>query len=182
MPTIMTHAAVPLAAGFALGPTRVPRSVVVIGVMLAMLPDIDTVSFLLGIDYADPFGHRGASHSLFAAGVIALTATALLRLSQWRATFAFLFASMASHGLLDALTSGGLGPALLWPFEPDRLFARFRPIRVSPIGGGFFSMRGLVVLLSEAQWVWLPAISAAVMLRWLLPNKTYTAAKEDPDP
>ena len=69
---------------------------------------------------------------------------------------------MASHGLLDSLTDGGPGIALLWPFAHDRLFAPVTPIRVSPIGGGFFSARGLETLWSEARWVWLPCAVLAM--------------------
>lgn len=63
----------------------------------------------------------------------------------------------ATHPLLDVLTNGGLGVALLWPWSHDRLFAPWRPIAVSPIGAGFFSARGLTVLWSESFWVWIPA-------------------------
>jgi inner membrane protein len=165
MPTIMTHAVVPIAAGFALGRARIARPVVVAGALLAMLPDADVIGFAAGIDYADPLGHRGASHALLVAGVVAAFATALMRHARSGLAFAFLFASMASHGLLDAFTNGGLGPALFWPFDSARHFAPIRPIKVSPIGAGFFSARGVAVLLSEALWVWLPAISLATLGR-----------------
>lgn len=57
---------------------------------------------------------------------------------------------MVSHGLLDTLTTGGKGVALLWPFSDERFFAPLQFIRVSPIGvGRFLSERGLAVLLSE---------------------------------
>ena len=72
----------------------------------------------------------------------------------------------ASHGMLDMLTSGGLGPALWWPWSSERIFAPIRPILVSPIGvEAFVSQRGLAVLLSELKWVWLPAamVTATVL-------------------
>ncbi|MHC4444672.1 MAG: hypothetical protein ACYTF1_17650 [Planctomycetota bacterium] len=40
----------------------------------------------------------------------------------------------ASHGLLYALTDGGLGIALLSPFDTTRYFFGWIPIQVSPIG------------------------------------------------
>ncbi len=172
----MTHAAVPLAAALALGPSRIPPHIVAVGVVLAMLPDADVVGFRLGIDYADVLGHRGASHAI-SVGVGAAALVMLLLRRAWpRAVvngalvFGFLALSMVSHGLLDALTSGGLGPALFWPVDDARHFAPWRPIRVSPIGMGFFSMRGLVTLASEALWVWLPALLAALSLRAILPH------------
>ena len=30
--------------------------------VLSMLPDADVITFVWGIDYADPLGHRGAAH------------------------------------------------------------------------------------------------------------------------
>lgn len=58
----------------------------------------------------------------------------------------------ATHSLLDALTDGGLGVALLWPFSNERFFAPWRPIPVAPIGAGMLSSRGLHVLLIEGLW------------------------------
>jgi len=68
----------------------------------------------------------------------------------------------ATHGLLDALTSGGLGIALLAPFDNTRYFFAVTPIEVSPIGfRRFFSAWGARVMLSEFVWVWIPSITFA---------------------
>jgi inner membrane protein len=168
MPTIFTHAIIPIAAGFALGRSRVPVPVLACGIALSMLPDADVIGFRYGIPYADQFGHRGASHAIMVAAVTAALLTAIFRRAHAWLIFVFLFISMASHGLLDALTNGGLGPALFWPFDTARYFAPYTPIRVSPVGMGFFSSRGVTVILSEMQWVWLPAMILAVMGRTLL--------------
>ena len=56
---------------------------------------------------------------------------------------------VASHGLLDTLTDGGLGAALLWPVSEARLFAPVRPLPVAPIGRHLFSGRGAYVMLVE---------------------------------
>ena len=45
----------------------------------------------------------------------------------------FTFLATASHGVLDAFTTGGLGVAFLWPWSPARFFAPVRGIRVSPM-------------------------------------------------
>ncbi|HIE1661625.1 TPA: metal-dependent hydrolase, partial [Pseudomonas aeruginosa] len=51
-------------------------------------------------------------------------------------------------------------------------FMPFHPIAVSPIGlSRFLSERGLLVLQSEARWVWLPCLLlalAGMALRFLL--------------
>ena len=80
----------------------------------------------------------------------------------------YFFLSAASHGLLDALTDGGLGVAFFSPFDRTRYFFPVRPIAVSPIGiREFFSEQGLVVMTSELTWVWLPVVVLFVGLRVL---------------
>lgn len=158
MPTIFTHAVVPLALGLALGRKSISPRLIAAGMFAAIAPDFDTVAFKLGIAYADQFGHRGASHSLLfalAVGLFGAIFAPWLRTTRWRALL-FLAFCTASHPLLDALTNGGLGVALLWPWSHERIFAPWRPIAVSPIGAGFFSLRGLAVLWSEFLWVCLP--------------------------
>ncbi len=126
-----------------------------------MLPDADVIGFGLGIDYADDWGHRGATHSLAFAGLCAGAAALAWREARSLVAFLFLTFAMASHGLLDTLTDGGLGSALLWPFDQARIFAPETPLRVSPIGAGFFSARGVETLLSEIRWIWLPCLAIA---------------------
>ena len=180
MPTIMSHGAVPLAGAQILGRSRLSLPVIATGLLVAMLPDADVIGFRLGIEYGDGWGHRGATHSLLFAASVALFATALLRPQRYGVAAAFLFVSMASHGLLDMLTNGGLGVAVLWPFDDIRHFAPFTPIAVSPIGiSDFISGRGIKVLYSEAIWIWIPLtlIAAALGIRkrtskWFRQNGT----------
>ena len=125
---------------------------------LSLLPDADVIGFSLGVRYGDPWGHRGATHSLAAAliggVVVGLAARQFNR--PFRRTTLFAIAVLASHGLLDSLTDGGLGVAFFAPLDDRRYFLPWRPIRVSPIGRAAFSRRGLRALLSEVCWVWLP--------------------------
>jgi len=176
MPTIITHAAVPLLFGTALGKRTIPPRLLAAGAIAAMLPDADVLAFKFGVAYADTFGHRGATHSIgmaLALGTVAALLHRPLRTTAWRA---FLFVGLAalSHPLLDALTDGGLGVALAWPFSSERVFFPWRPIAVSPIGARFFSARGLDVLLSELSWVWLPCALAAFAV-WLARRRAGTA-------
>jgi len=169
MPTILTHALIPLAAGAALGRGRVPPRLIVAGMIAAVLPDADVIAFKLGIDYAHALGHRGASHSLvfaLACGVVAACGSRRLRTSAI-AAFLFITLSAAPHPLLDMLTDGGLGVALFWPWSDARHFAPWRVIDVSPFANRFFSARGVEVLLSELRWVWLPALALAGFVAWL---------------
>ena len=168
MPSIFTHAAIPLALWCAAERGRISRPLLAAGVVAAMLPDADVLAFVLHIPYADSFGHRGASHSIVFATLLAVLAAVLhrpLRASTVQAA-AFVGISALSHPLLDAFTSGGLGVALWWPWSGERLFAPWRPIRVSPFAGQFFSARGLATVFSELRWVWLPL--AAAVIGWKL--------------
>ena len=168
MPTVFTHAVAAVAIGAATitAPPRLP--VWALGVLCAVVPDFDVVTFAFGLPYGHMLGHRGLSHSLpFAAG-LACVATAVA--TRWCAgrsgalrLWAFFFAATASHGLLDAMTSGGYGIAFFAPFSDARYFFRWRPIVVSPIGiGAFLSRWGMQVMASELLWIWLPA--AALIL------------------
>jgi len=128
---------------------------------LSMLPDADVIGFKLGVRYADPWGHRGATHSfVFALAVAALVAliARAAKLPGWR-TFLVAAAVVASHPLLDTMTDGGLGCALLWPFSDERFFAPWRPIPVAPIGLAILGKRGLYCAAVESLmfaplWLW----------------------------
>ncbi len=115
---------------------------------LALLPDIDAIGFHYGVPYGAAWGHRGATHSLLFAFAVAALITLCEREDRWRTGIAALIV-ITSHGLLDTLTDGGLGVALLWPFSLHRYFAPWRPIPVAPIGAAFFSRRGLSVATVE---------------------------------
>lgn len=169
MPTIFTHALVPLLPGAAAESRRIPHRLLTAGVVAAMLPDADVLAFHLHIPYADAFGHRGATHSAcFALACAAIAALGHRWLGASRRLAAsFVGLSALSHPLLDACTDGGLGVALWWPWNDARWFAPWRPIAVSPIGTRFFSARGWHVLASEALWVWLPtALVATGIVLW----------------
>ena len=163
MPTFLTHAAVPLALGLGLGRRRIPAPLLLAGLAAAVLPDGDVLIMRLGVPYASAFGHRGFSHSILFAGLVALLGAALLRRISFPRAWGFLFLAAVSHPLLDASTTGGLGVALLWPFSEARYFAPWRFIRVSPLRlSSFWSERGLRVGASELRWVWLPCFLLAL--------------------
>ena len=157
MPTVFSHAIIPLAMAGAAGTARIPFRVAALGALLAMAPDVDVIGFRLGIHYGDVWGHRGATHSLVFAALVVTGIALVWREARtiWRALF--LFMAMASHGLIDMLTDGGHGVAWLWPFDTARYFLPWQPIRVSPIGARFFSARGLETVTSELALIWLPS-------------------------
>ena len=125
---------------------------------LSVLPDADVVAFAVGIPYPHPFGHRGMTHSLLFAVFVGLLVALGLRVRQRPVLLDALLATavVASHGLLDAMTTGGLGIEFFWPIDTHRYFLPWRFIPVAPIGARMLSPRGMSVLLTEAL-LFLPA-------------------------
>src|SRR5690349_338639 len=80
---------------------------------VSLLPDADVISFHLGIPYEAPFGHRGASHSIVAALVLAVLGGLVgawqaprAELARHRGLKVAAFVGLVglTHGPLDALT------------------------------------------------------------------------------
>ena len=163
MASAFSHAVAALSIGTCFYRPHTPKRLWVAGALCSILPDIDVIGFRFGIRYGDFWGHRGFTHSLvFAVLLSGAAATILCRrknLGMGRfALFGYLFLATASHGVLDAMTDGGLGVAFFSPFDNRRYFLPWRPIRVSPISlHRFFSGRGYAVLQSELLWIWIPA-------------------------
>ncbi|TGM90387.1 metal-dependent hydrolase [Leptospira licerasiae] len=171
MATIFSHPAVPISLFFFFGKRKIPVLLAVFGIFFSILPDFDVVAFKFGVPYESDWGHRGFTHSiLFALIMSCIVAFFRTKLkASWLTIFLFLFVSVISHGLLDAMTTGGLGVGFFIPWSSERFFFEFRPIRVSPIGPrNFFTARGWVVIQSELLYVWVPAIlvsGTGVLLR-----------------
>jgi inner membrane protein len=173
MASAFSHAVAALGIGVCFYRPDTAKRVWVVGAACSVIPDLDVIGFRFGIHYGDFWGHRGFTHSLLFAALLASVvmlaafrrvSPGLDRLRMW----IYFFLATASHGLLDAMTDGGLGVAFFSPFDNHRYFLPWRPIRVSPIGTGrFFTHRGLEVLQSELLWIWLPAALLALSI-WLM--------------
>jgi inner membrane protein len=174
LPTVFTHAIAGAAIGCVLAPRKHMGTVTALAAAAAVLPDADVLGFRLGFHYGDLFGHRGFTHSLLFAGIVALGVAFWFR-RRWAGSpdqlriAACIFAATASHGLLDGLTDGGFGIAFFAPFDNTRYSFPVTPIRVAPLrAAALFTQRGARVLASEAIWVWIPSVAAgtaAMLLR-----------------
>lgn len=128
---------------------------------LAMLPDLDVVGFHYGIPYEAAMGHRGFSHSLLFALLVAPVALLVTR-KHALAVLCLAFAATLSHGVLDAMTDAGLGIGFFVPFAETRHFFSWRPLETSPLSpAAFFGSRGVEILKNEARWVLFPTFLAA---------------------
>jgi len=170
VPSVISHAVVAVAAGITFAPRDVPNHFWPLSLVCSTIADADVIAFSFGIPYQHLFGHRGFFHSLFFGLLMSIFFVCLffrdaeIFSRQWCSYFIFFFLLSASHGILDALTNGGLGIALLAPFDNTRYFFSWRPIMVSPISiGAFFSKLGLMVIKSELLWVWLPSFLMVVI-------------------
>ena len=143
----------------------------------AAAPDLDFIGMRLGVPYAHPLGHRGFTHSLLCALLVALPIAVVFsrRAAHWgRAEMGLLavsFLAYASHGVLDAFTDAGLGVGFFIPFDNARYFFPWRPVRTSPLSlSAFFSRTGVDVMANEIVWIWVPValLTAAVAAaRWV---------------
>lgn len=72
MPSIFTHAVVAGSLGQAgRAEWRKDGRFWFAAVVCSVLPDVDTLGFRMGIHYGDLWGHRGMTHSLLFAAIIA---------------------------------------------------------------------------------------------------------------
>lgn len=169
MPTIFTHALLGYSlARLMVNPGQVEGRYWLFSATLPVIPDLDTL-FMPWIPYSHPLGHRGLSHSPFFAGILALATicfsqkTSQVFPSGRLGLMLFYWIITASHGILDAMTDGGLGIAFFAPFTNNRYFLPFRLIPVAPIGVyRFFSAWGLEVFLIEVILFWFFALAMIV--------------------
>jgi len=127
MPLPVAHACIGASLARVLAPNADDKFVARLlgaAALLAVVPDLDF--FLLWVLKMSPGWHRGFSHSITFSAAVALLASLLLFKSEWRRAFPALWAAMASHCLMDMLTSRlASGPELFWPFSSLRWRAGF---------------------------------------------------------
>lgn len=165
MPTIITHAAVGISAAAAVSGKKVQKKFWALSILAVVLPDVDVIGLKMGISYGSFWGHRGFLHSLSFALIVSLLIVAVFFrgregvFRRWWQYWIYFSLLILTHGILDAFTNGGLGIALLSPFDNERYFFWTTPISVSPINPSrFFSAGGLHVMLNEIVWIWIPSI------------------------
>jgi inner membrane protein len=140
--------------------------------VLSAFPDLDVIAFHFDIPYSHWLGHRGFSHSLLFAVLVAAVVARFefrqvpLYSRDWWYLFGLCTVAMASHGVLDAFTDGGLGIAFFLPLSSHRYFFPFQPLVVSPIGlQNFLRGPALAVLASEVIYVWVPVVTVLALVR-----------------
>ncbi len=173
MPTIITHSVIAASSAYGFSRGRETVKFVLLSLACSLLPDADVVGYhWFYIPSYSFFGHRGFFHSPFFAALLSICIVCIfyrkevMFSKQWWKYVLYFFIIGASHGLLDAMTNGGNGIALLSPITNNRYFFPWTPIEVSPLSiQSFLSQRGLSVLFSELIWIWVPLSLILVFLR-----------------
>lgn len=160
MSSLFGHALAGLAISAACTRNRPPRRVWISAVACAVAPDLDWFMDFFQVSQGASPAHRGLSHSLLAALLIAAAAMLIGFRPQLRSVrhWTCMLAAAFSHGLLDACTFGGTGVAFLLPFSDTRFVGAWQPIFVSPIPLSGKLLDWLLFSLgTEAVWIGLPA-------------------------
>ncbi len=173
MATIFTHAI--LAGSLSQVAPKLEKKekirLIILLLTVSVIPDLDVLAFALHIPYEHPLGHRGFSHSIVFAFLMAMLASVIVipksewfQLKWWWILF-LIFLAGVSHGILDAMTTGGKGVGFFIPFDSSRYFFDWRPIKVSPFGTQFFTDRAWLILKTEIIIIWIPVLLATIAVR-----------------
>ena len=172
MPSIVAHAVAGAAlATAAFSPHPVPRRVWMTAAVLAAVPDVDAIGRPFGNLAIEALvgGHRGFTHSVaFAVLLSAIVARLFFRTPQWtglhrRLWVAFALA-MASHGVLDALSTIGNGVAFWAPVSWSHYEFSWQPLgEIGPGPRG--PERAFDIVANEFLWVGLPALIVVAIAR-----------------
>jgi inner membrane protein len=164
--TVFTHAALPILGGRGWIPQGLnPRRYLVATVLCSCVADLDFIGYAFDVRPIERWGHRGLSHSIGFAAVLALVAAVGLFPALIRAPRALLrawlplFLWSASHGLLDAFTFGDVPVAWLAPFFAGRIQLPYHPVPVIPLGlDEALSRWGALILINELLLIVIPSV------------------------
>jgi inner membrane protein len=180
MSSLFGHALAGLTISGAFTKAKPPRRMWALAMACALAPDLDWFTRFLKLPASTSLAHRGMSHSLVAALLIATGAMLIGFRSQLRSPrhWGCMLAAAFSHALLDACTFGGTGVAFLLPFSDARFVCIWQPIFVSPIPLSGKLLDWLLFSLgTEAIWIGIPAslvFGAPRAIQWarLLRNRS----------
>lgn len=168
MPMTTTHALLPVAAAVALANRPVSWRLILVAAIASAAPDIDGLfKHFLGVMPGSIYYHRGATHSLFVAVAGGLAGAACHKWLKVRPLVAgvVIGTAMATHGVLDMMTSSGEPVAYLWPLSSARLFADWRPLASGPVTMHNLVGDILARLVSDLRQLIVPMFAIALAVR-----------------
>jgi len=181
LPSIFGHAVAGIALGVAFADEKTPRRTWALGTFCALAPDVDWFTAFLKVHPGNYLAHRGITHSLL--GAVLIAASVLLfgfkREQRNLKVGTYLLLASLSHGLLDACTSGRIGVAFFYPFSSSRWACDWQPIQDAPLP--FWSglqLPFLGALLGEMLWIGIPASILAISVQLFRRNSDWQALPE----
>ena len=168
--SFFAHALSSYAVGKTFPGRHIGTKILALGALSSILPDADILAFRFGIHYEHMFGHRGFTHSITFALIWSILLIFVFHggIRSRVLTGLYYFICTISHGILDAMTTGGRGVAFFAPFSEERFFLPWRFIRVSPLEArDFFSEWGIRVIQNEIVFVGIPCVILIVLGRFL---------------
>ena len=119
------------------------------GAFVSVLPDFDFIpQVITGLRF-----HRGPSHSLLAALMmsllLSLIAYGVKHQISYRKLFVFTLICYSAHLTMDAITAGGDGMRLLWPFSEQYFRAPFSLFPAVHHSRGFWDASHFVFISVE---------------------------------
>jgi inner membrane protein len=154
-----------------------PRTAIPVFALLALAPDLDLVTAAFGALPDTPTSHRGITHSLPFAAIVALAVGLCAR--RWgrgRLAGALTLGALGSHGILDAMSQLGDGPMMFWPFTTQTYVLAWRPIPGVLSASYYLTLEAIPTLLAET-FLFLPFIVFALLT--LLPRSVEKPAAQD---
>jgi inner membrane protein len=174
LPTVLSHSVIAVSGSLGFWTAKNHWKLMILSIFCSVFPDVDVIGYhWFYIPYHSFFGHRGFFHSPFFAAVLSLLIVTFFYRKEAPFTkrswlFLYFFILTTSHGILDALTDGGQGIAMLSPFSKQRYFFPWTPLEVSPLSlQSFLSQRGFNVIRNELLWIWIPSFFIAVFINLL---------------
>ena len=161
MPSFFGHAAAGIALGAAFVDAKTPSRAWALGVLCALAPDLDWFTVFLRVHPGNFLAHRGITHSLLGATLLAVGAFLCGFWSDLRRPriLTYLLLASLSHGLLDACTSGRIGVAFFYPFSTTRWGCYWQPFMDAPLPFWSGLRRPFLgSLLGQALWIGVPGL------------------------
>lgn len=178
MCTFLGHAAIALPINITVMNKRDNLKIILLSILFAVLPDIDSFGYAAGIKYNSTFGHRGFTHSFIFIAILAFLFNIVffpkikIKTKMFFLLFLNFFLIGFAHILLDAMTNGGLGVAIFSPISNARFFLPWRPIEVAAIlPQYFFQLGGSMVLAQETLFIVVPSILYFLIYYYILHRK-----------
>lgn len=174
MPSPLTHLIVSVPINALIMKQENKKKIIFFSFFAAIAADFDYVGYLFNFGNLSFFGHRGFTHSIFFAIVIAtLICIVFFRNVDFKSkAFLFLlfnfFLAALSHPLLDYLINQNNGVALFFPFSTERFSFPFAPIN-EEICSAFEYYRKYFWLVLKVEIIYL--IFPAILFYYLIKRK-----------